>query len=206
MPSMGKCYGKSRIQRPIATMTLVLPWPSLERISWLARNDDGSTYDRGSVRIFDSNKPPIVTAGSAVNYTAGATGVVVTPTGTVTDADSPNFAAGSLTVSIATNVQTNDRLEIRNQGLGAGQIGVSGNRITFGGLLIGTFSGGAGSTPLVIMLRGGATVSATQALLRNITFRTIGATPSTAAHTIRFVLADGDGGRSTAANATVNFN
>jgi hypothetical protein len=47
----------------------------------------------------------------------------------------------------------------------------------------------------VVTLNGNATPVAVQALIRNITFRVIGSTP-TSSRTIRFSLSDGDGGMS----------
>jgi hypothetical protein len=35
----------------------------------------------------------------------------------------------------------------RDQGTGAGEIGVAGSNVSFGGTLIGSFAGGAGSVP-----------------------------------------------------------
>src|SRR3954469_2289746 len=61
---------------------------------------------------------------------------------TFTDPDN-NFNGGALTV---TGVLAEDTVAIRNQGSGAGQIGVAGSDITFGGSVIGSFAGGAGST------------------------------------------------------------
>src|SRR5262249_50500550 len=97
-----------------------------------------------------------------------------------------------------------DRLEIRNEGTGAGQIGVSGANVTFGGTVIGTFTGGVGTTALVVTFNASATPATVQALARNITFRNVSDNPSTSARTVRFVLTDGDGGTSTAATKTVN--
>ena len=37
-------------------------------------------------------------------------------------------------------------MAIRNQGIGAGQIGVSGTDISYGGTIIGSFAGGVGGT------------------------------------------------------------
>ena len=94
-----------------------------------------------------------------------------------------------------------DRLEIRNEGTGAGQIGVSGANVTFGGTTIGTFTGGTGTTPLVVTLNASATPAAAQALVRNVTYRNVSENPSTATRTARFVLTDGDGGTSAAGDA-----
>ena len=116
----------------------------------------------------------------------------------VVDSDSTNFDTGTLTVSIPSGIEpTEDVLGIRNQGTGAGQIGVSGSNVTYGGVTIGTYTGGAGGNNLVITLNGSATQSAVSALVKNITYEDINTdAPSEGALTIRFVLTDGDGGTS----------
>ena len=107
---------------------------------------------------------------------------------TVTDVDSPNFAGGNLTVAITANPEVQDRIEIKNTGNAAGQIGVSGNTIKYSNKIIGTF---AGTTTLVVTLNGNATPQAAQALLRNVTFRT--SAISTLTRTVQVSLNDGDG-------------
>src|SRR5207249_390473 len=97
-----------------------------------------------------------------------------------------------------------DRLEIRNQGTGAGQIGVSGSNVTFGGVAIGSFTGGAGTTPLVVTLNANATPAAAQALVRNITFKVTGDNPAIVARTVQFVLNDGDGASSTPVTKSIS--
>ncbi len=54
-----------------------------------------------------------------------------------------------------------------NVGNGAGQIGVSGNTVSFGGVPIGTF---IASRSLTVNFNSAATPTAVQALLRRITF------------------------------------
>ncbi len=49
-------------------------------------------------------------------------------------------------------------LSVNNQGTGAGQIGVSGIDITYGGVVIGTMSGGAESS-LVVTFNANATTA-----------------------------------------------
>ena len=111
----------------------------------------------------------------------------------VSDADSANFAAGKLTVRLTSNAQPTDRIAIRNQGVGAGQIGVSGINVTFGGVVIGTFTGGTGTAALVVTFNANATPARVQSLLRNINYRNTSATPSTLARTVQVTLTDGDG-------------
>ena len=69
--------------------------------------------------------------------------------------------------------------------MGAGLIGVSGANVTFGGVVIGTFSGGVSTTPLTITLNAAARYASIQALLRNVTFQNTSATPVTTARTLR---------------------
>ncbi len=81
----------------------------------------------------------------------------------------------------------------------------NGTTITYGGVAIGTFTGGtAVASPLVVTFNASATASIVQAVLRNITFANMSATPSTAPRTVRFTLTDGDGGMSAAVDEIVN--
>jgi hypothetical protein len=144
--------------------------------------------------------PTLGNVGGVASYVEDAVPVVLVPSGTVNDPDSVNFAGGWFTAKIISNPQADDRLEIRNQGNAAGQIGIAGNQIRFGGLVIGTFQGGVGAAPLQVMLNSNATPENVQALLRNLTFRTLGDNPVTARRAIQIKLADGDGGIS--ANTT----
>jgi murein DD-endopeptidase MepM/ murein hydrolase activator NlpD len=119
--------------------------------------------------------------------------VIVNPTGTVADWNSANFNGGSLTAEVASGGTVNDRLAIRNRGTGAGQVGVSGSTVTFGGIAIGTFTGGTVVDPLVIALNANATIGATQALLDDITYADVSSTPETAPRYLRFTLVDDTG-------------
>jgi hypothetical protein len=158
----------------------------------------GIRADMGAVEL----QPAKVNLGGTSTYHAGGSAMVLAGGATVSDADSPDFGGGKLTVAIAANANANDRLGIVNQGTAAGQIGVSGSNVTYGGVVIGTFSGGSGSTPLVVQFNTNATPAAAQALVRVITFRSVSATPPTAQRKITFVINDGDGTNSSAATAT----
>lgn len=136
--------------------------------------------------------------GSAVLLDAGSDATVI-------DGDSPNFGGGNATVSIVANrVSTEDVLAIRNEGTAAGQIGVAVSDVTFGGVVIGSFTGGTGANDLVIGLNGSATPAAVQALVRNLTYNnTNTSSPGTTARTVRVTVDDGSGGGGTSANADV---
>ncbi|RNL63791.1 tandem-95 repeat protein, partial [Nocardioides marmoriginsengisoli] len=158
-----------------------------------------------TMTITGTNDAPAIAAleGGALAYAENAAATPITATGTVADVDSANFATGTLTVSYSAGGQAEDRLAVRNQGTGAGQIGVSGANVSYAGTTIGTFTGGTGTTALVITLNASATPAATQALVRNVTYRNVSENPSTVTRTARFVLTDGDGGTSGAATRTI---
>ncbi|MEG0148330.1 MAG: DUF4347 domain-containing protein, partial [Comamonas sp.] len=146
--------------------------------------------------------------GDSVVFIEGASAVLLDSgnDATVVDNTSVDFNSGNVTVAIVANrVNGEDILAIVNQGGGAGQIGVSGLNITFGGQVIGSFTGGAGSNDLVISLNANATPAAVQALVRNISYTNSNtADPSTATRTVRITVNDGDGATSGNADITVN--
>ncbi len=156
-----------------------------------------------------ANASPVISglSGDNVAYAEGD-GVVVIDQGmaaTVSDADSSDFDSGTLTVSFAAGSDAaEDVLAIRNQGTAIGQIGVSGNTVTYGGMAIGSFAGGAGGSNLVVTLNANATPAAAQALVQNITYENTDTdNPTTGARTVRFILTDGDGGSSGSHDTTV---
>jgi hypothetical protein len=117
---------------------------------------------------------PVITLAPSgpLDYVEHSGAVVVAAKSTVTDSGVANFAGGTLTESLVANAFAGDRLGIRNQGTAAGQIGVVGSNVEYGGIVIGTATGGAGATPLVITFNANATAAAVTALQDNITFST----------------------------------
>ncbi len=147
----------------------------------------------------NTNTPPMLTLpGGPLTYVENSDAVVLGSAVTISDASSTDFSGGTLSVTIATNASVDDRLSIMHQGSAAGEIGISGNTITYGGAVIGSFTGGAnGTSPLVVTFTTtSATPAAAQALARNITFANVSEAPSPLTRTVRFVLRDGDGGTS----------
>jgi hypothetical protein len=137
---------------------------------------------------------PQITMGGQPAYRENDAPLVLSPFAGFADADSPNFDGGKLTVAIVQNADAADRLSVQDQGTDAGEIGLSGSDVTFGSVVIGTLSGGVGATPLEISLNVNATRAAVRALIRNVTFATLGNRPDTAVRSLSFVLDDGDGG------------
>lgn len=143
--------------------------------------------------------------GKTASYIEGSSATLIDATGvaTVTDSDSANFDGGQLRVAISSGGQSlEDVLGIRSQGTGAGEIGVSGANVTYGGVVIGTYSGGSNGTNLVVTFNTAATAAAAQALVRNLTYlNNNGFDPGTTTRNISVTVTDGDGG--TSASATV---
>lgn len=180
---------------------VMLRWEDIDNTS----NDHGLAIDDFSVSIPVVNNPPVLgVTGGILSYTENASATVIDSTATATDSDSTNFDTGTLTVNFTANGTADDRLAIRHEGNSAGQIGIDGRIVKYGGTQIGTFTGGIGTTPLVVTFNASATPTAAQALLRNITYQNISDNPATASRTVQFVLTDGDGGTSNAATKTIN--
>jgi len=122
----------------------------------------------------------------------------------VSDTDNLNFNGGRITVTNLTSISQKDKLTIRNQGTASGQIGFKRGKLTYGGQVIGTVSGGTKGAPLVITLNSKASIEATEALMRNITFSTRRARLSTLPRTISMSLTDGNGGTSSTVQSVIN--
>ncbi|MDH4369957.1 MAG: DUF4347 domain-containing protein, partial [Nitrospira sp.] len=124
-----------------------------------------SATDTASLVVNAVNDAPTITnlAGDSLAYNEGDGAVVIEQgaNAVVADVDSTDFNTGTLTVSFtAGSDSAEDVLAIRNQGTGAGQIGVSGANVTYQGVTIGTFTGGSSGTNLVITLNSSATPTA----------------------------------------------
>ncbi|MBF0438398.1 MAG: DUF4347 domain-containing protein, partial [Magnetococcales bacterium] len=145
--------------------------------------------------------------GDTVAYAEGNGSVVIDQGGNVvvTDGDSVNFDGGALTVAIGVNRDpTEDFLSIRNQGSGAGQIGIAGANVTYQGTVIGTFSGGSGTNDLVVSFNANADPTAVSALLKNITYTNSDTNnPTASTRSIAFSMTDGSGGTSSTSTASV---
>ena len=135
---------------------------------------------------------PVITLGGPTSYVENAAPLLFAQTSTLTDPNSLNFDQGSLIVSMALGDIVNDRLAIRHVGNGAGQIGLLGNTVQYGGVPIGFWSGG-NAAPLFVTLNANSTLAATRALLRNVTFASQSESPQAGDRIVHVRLADGDG-------------
>lgn len=150
--------------------------------------------------------PVITLPTSTTSFTENSAPILIDGLAILTDADQPaSFNGGSLTVSLGNGAITSDRLGIRNQGIAAGQIGLDGRIVLYGGTPIGYYNGGFGSDSLVInFTNNSATQTAVQALLQNLTYSNVSRDlPATGSRTLAFVMNDGAGEISTPTSKTV---
>lgn len=181
-----------------------------DTFTYTMRDGSGATSSASlNIIVHGDDDAPIVdldtgagSTGTSVSYTTGSAAVAIASNVSVTDVDSPVFQNGALTVSLAT-AQSGDQLTIANQGNGAGQIGVSGNTISYAGAAIGTFSGGANGADLVISFTtSAATHEAAEALIEDIRYSN--ATQS-GTRTATFTLKDGTEGVTDTGTATATI-
>jgi len=147
----------------------------------------------GDAVTFVEGNPP-------VTLDAGANAVV-------TDADSAHFNGGSVRVAVTGGaVAGEDVLSINSQGTAAGQISVSGSDVLYGGVVIGTYSGGSHGNPLVVELNASASGSAVTALVQSLGYSNSNTTTlATGARMLSVVVTDDTGTASAAATVTVNL-
>ncbi|SFJ39538.1 beta strand repeat-containing protein [Planctomicrobium piriforme] len=199
----------ARVQKLLQSLTFSTtsdtPSTAVRTVSVSVSDGDGATSAvvTKTVNVSQANDAPIIGAFAGSVNLAGNTPILVDFDATVVDADSADFNGGKLQVGLTVNGQGSDVLGIRNQGTAAGKIGVSGSTVTYGGVSIGSFTGGTSKVALTVNLNASATPEAVQALLRNITFVNTSATRSTDPRTVRVMVSDGDGGTSTALTKTI---
>lgn len=133
--------------------------------------------------------PQITLPGPARSYFVGAGPKLIDELATIADSNSANFAGGRLLVELAGNPTTWILLGIRHQDSAAGQIGVSGSTVMYGGAPIGTFTANQGGS-LTVNLNSNATVAATQALMRNLTYSDSNPAIEARRRYLRFTLTD----------------
>jgi hypothetical protein len=177
----------------------------------------GSATDSGTVRmnITATNDPPwldLLNSGNAgdgtdveIAYIENDGAKLLAPNANVIDPDSPHFGGGQLTAGFGATGLAEDRLTIVSQGMGAGQIGVSGNAVFYGNVQIATFAGGTnGTTPLVVTFDTDATPAAVIALVRRIAYTNVSESPGTADRSIAVTITDGGPGISNQTTALVH--
>jgi hypothetical protein len=195
---------QAQINATLATLTYqgTLNFTGSDTLTMVSTDSAGiplSDTDTVAITVTAVNDAPVVTPiAPDVTFVEDGVAQVIDASGTITDVDSTNFDTGVMTVSVTQNGSVDDRVVVGNFGTGPGQVGTSGSTVTYGGVVVGTFTGGSsGSDPLVITFNSSATPATVQEVYRSIQFDNISHNPSTATRQITFELTDGDGGTAT---------
>jgi hypothetical protein len=199
VPNGNVAFGGGGANRTV-TVTPAVNRTGSATITVTVTDANGATdTDTFTVTVSAVNDAPLIALpGPGLTYQEGQAAQPIDATATASDADSANFSGGNLRVDFIAGGLAEDRLGVRHEGSGSGQIGVSGSTIRYGGTTIGSMTGGtSGSTPLVVTFSSSsATVAAAQALMRSIVYWNVSNNPSTVGRSVRFQLDDGDGGTS----------
>ncbi|SIR15582.1 type I secretion C-terminal target domain (VC_A0849 subclass), partial [Rhizobium sp. RU33A] len=176
------------------TLTLSVTTTDTATLSGSAVTDTETVTRSFEVTVIAVNDAPTLTGLNGVTFlenTVNAAPQIIDADVVFADIDSANLDTGKLTVSGF--IVGQDTIGIRNQGAGANQIGVSGTNVTYGGVVIGTVTGGSGANNLVVSFNADATPVAVDALIQNLTYANSSGTP-TATRTLTISVTDGDGG------------
>jgi Ca2+-binding RTX toxin-like protein len=92
---------------------------------------------------------------------------------------------------VVSGLLAEDRVSVQSQGNGAGQIGVSGATISYGGVAFGTAAGGVGES-FTVTFNASATVAAVDALIQRLAYGNVSDTP-TATRRLSLDVVDGAG-------------
>jgi lysophospholipase L1-like esterase len=199
------------------------PATAARQVSFSINDGDGTANGgvataaaTATINVTRVNDAPVVDLNGAASetsttlgYVLGAPLTAIAPSATVSDIDSTNFSGGSLRVAFTQNGTTSDRLGIITDAV-VTLTGTSGATVRVSGTSIGTVSGGANGTDLVVTFNGNSTPARVQTLLQHIGYTNASADPSVLDRSVAFSINDGDGtangGRNTGlALATINF-
>ncbi len=182
--------------------------PRIIEIQFRDRSNDDSNIATATVLI--DMQPPLLDVTGELDYVVGDPPTPIVNFANVTDPDTANFAGGKLTIDMASSGSIDDRLAIRNEGTGAGQISIAGADVQydFGGgpVTVGTFAQPGpydGLSTIEINLNATSDATSVAAVIKNVTFENVSASPETHLRAVRFVLDDGEGGISETASATI---
>jgi Ca2+-binding RTX toxin-like protein len=148
----------------------------------VVRASDGVNSDSQNLRItvtdvVEPGRPVLTGLSPSVTFSENVVNTspqLIDFAVTFTDSDG-DFAGGTLSLS---GVLDEDRIAVRNEGSGAGQIGLSASSsVTYGGVVIGLLTGGVG-TDLTITFNAAATSAAIDALIQNLTYANVSDAPT----------------------------
>ena len=155
-------------------MSATRRYPSRSLLLGVTAGDGSHVEQAINVHVAPGNDAPVLAdLAPSATFQEGAAPALLDAEVTFADVEG-NVGGGTLTLS---GLLTEDRVGIRNQGSGQDEIGVSGNAISYEGILIGTVAGGVGGT-LTVTLNAAANVEAVDALIQNLTYFNVSNIPT----------------------------
>ncbi len=180
------------------------PTPAINDAAQLQVDDGQGGTAAGVLAIqIDTSVPRIDLPGSRLAYTEGDPALALGSTALVLSGTSPSFAGGSLTATIAAGAGPGDRLSVVPVGNGAGQIGLAGTQVSYGGTVFASLSGGTSGTPLIVTFTGATDVTMVQALVRCLAYDNSGRNPGASDREVACVVIDQAGKSNPSAQRTI---
>jgi hypothetical protein len=156
------------------------------------------TSSSNTLLVTASYASTISSLGPTINYAPGAAATVVASAASMT-IGSNGPANSKLTVSISSAGSADTATVVAGNG-----VTVSGNTVSYNGTAIGTFTGGTGSTPLVVQFNSAATTAGIQAVVDDVAYYNTNPAMSIYDRTISFTLTDGKGVSSAMVGKTIH--
>jgi CSLREA domain-containing protein len=170
-----------------------------DRVSAIATVDLGggnfgntSEFSQNVPSTLANTSPSIILNAIAPTYKENDPAVFIDMTASIFDSENGNFDSGSLVVETINNGSSRDVFSINTEGMGAGQVAVSGNNVFYSGVSVGTFT--TNNLQLTVTFNANSSVAAAQQVLRNVTFSITGQDPNPTTRNIQVRVNDGDGG------------
>lgn len=130
------------------------------------------------INLANVQEPPtIVLPTPSRTYEFGANREFIAPDASFTygDVSAPRFNGAKLTVAISSGWLPSDVLSITAEGTGSNQIRVSSGKVYLGSTQIGSFTGGSGGSPnLVVTFNSNATITTVTRLIQRLSLSTEG--------------------------------
>ncbi|WP_417812886.1 DUF4347 domain-containing protein [Thalassospira alkalitolerans] len=201
----------ARVQTLIRALTYLAPSGLDSRSFTLTLNDADGTANSGdedasgSFTVNVTPNPPVIGNLSGDSVSAANNAVVsIDQNGdmTLTDADSPNFNGGNLTITRTGGLSGNFLLNSATATSGSDGVIAAGETISVGGTAIGTVTtDGQGSNNLVITLNTSASPANIQILIRALQYQST----ASGSHTFSATVADAAGGSNPATSTAATF-
>lgn len=124
-----------------------------------------------TLTVTSQNASPVVTTSAGNRTVKGHKKLVLDPAINITDADSPIFNGGQMTVTIQSGAGTNDSLSFGRSGARRGAVNIKRGTIRVGLVVVGTITGGVRGVPIQISFNSNATLARVKSVAAAVIFR-----------------------------------